>query len=67
MSTKTSLFHDAPEGEHKLQIHINKEMHKPKGIVAVEFSCSTCNSYNLFLMNEHMAFQLVEKFKGGEK
>lgn len=65
MSTRSSHLHYAPQGEHKLHIHIYGEMHEGGTVEMIEFECSTCHCGYKFLMNWHLAEHLIEYLKKG--
>lgn len=63
MSTKSTIYLDQPKGDHQMEIHIYEDMHLPRGIVGIDFSCTTCNDYYKLIMSKHMAEKLVLALK----
>ena len=67
MSTKSTIVSVENDGDHKLVVHIFKEMHESGGVVRVQLSCSTCYCAYDFLMTEHLGLQLAEIIKKGDE
>lgn len=67
MSTKSTLYLSNPDGSHKLQIHIFKDLHEANEKMVVEFECSTCYCSYKFLMDDHLGEQLANMLKRSEK
>jgi hypothetical protein len=61
MSTKSSLHYSEDKFEHRLEIHIYKEMHD--GLTYLNIKCTTCNSEILVPISGHMADVLIRKLE----